>query len=191
MDYRTFLAVDIDERSRHRLIEAFSAVVPAGCRVKPVALPNLHLTLAFLGEVDSGRLARVCALAGEVASHSKGFEMSLSGLQVVPPRGNARLVWSPVDDGRERLRELHDRLTDELLRSEGLGGRDRGFRPHVTVARVRRSRRREDKLLRQAVDRLRDTSFGRTCVEHLNVYTSELTPEGPVYARASQCPLSG
>ncbi len=64
----------------------------------------------------------------------------------------------------------------------GLGFKpeSRGFSPHITLARVRSGRNRDD-----LVERLRghtDDSFGGFLVERVKLKRSVLTPRGPVYS---------
>ena len=96
---------------------------------RPVIRENLHLTLAFLGNVDTGMLPELRAAAAEL--HSPGFEFTLDELSFWPrPRA---LVMQPAafPDALPGLVEgIWDAMAPFTL-DNGPGK----YRPHVTLAR--------------------------------------------------------
>lgn len=93
---------------------------------------QFHLTLRFLGEVDSARARKV----GEIlnAVRADPFELELVGVGHFPPRGRPRVVWAGIRPC-EGLVDLHRRLTSVLKRA-GFGPDERKFAAHVTLGRL-------------------------------------------------------
>jgi 2'-5' RNA ligase len=105
----------------HRLAER------TGGKAVPVA--KIHLTLAFLGDVDEGRLeAAVSAAAG---LRCGSFELLLD--EVGSFRG-ARVAWAGCSQPAQELIELQSRLS-EALRAKGFVPEERPFAPHLTLVR--------------------------------------------------------
>lgn len=123
---RLFLALWPDEPVRQALLacrDAWHWGRDAG-RVPP---RHLHLTLHFLGEVPRRRVAE---LMQGLAVPVTPFELVLGPLAVWP---NGVVVWEPVARPAE-LTRLHDELGQALVRLD-VPLEERGYRPHVTLAR--------------------------------------------------------
>src|SRR5258708_1647657 len=97
---------------------------------------NLHLTLVFLGNLDEAGVAAAGAAVRESAAGGAEFEGSWTEGGVFPSPSRPRVVWLGVDAGGALL-ETHRALT-EALADAGFPVEERIFRPHLTLARVRR-----------------------------------------------------
>ena len=80
--------------------------------------------------------------------------------------------------GVDELSTLFNLLGPKL---DGIGLRpeERGFSPHITLARVRTGKNRE-KLMHEIMGRV-DEDFGNMKVKHIRLKKSVLTPNGPIY----------
>ena len=95
---------------------------------------GLHLTLAFIGEVDGSARRRIEEALSWVEAPS--LEVELHGLGHFPHRGPPRVLWTgaaPV----EALGSLASAVRRALDRA-GYPPERRKFAPHVTIARFRR-----------------------------------------------------
>jgi 2'-5' RNA ligase len=186
MAVRTFLALPLDEVIVRRLTEAQRSLSSAGARVRWVALENLHLTVKFLGDVIDEDLDKVCRTAEEIASQTQPFEFSIKGLSSVPPAGQMRMVWAGVDEPTGRLEKMHS-IMEEAYARLGFRAENRAYRPHLTLGRVKSGQNVAQ--LRAAVGRYAETDFGVQSAEELIVFSSQLTPKGPVYSPLKQASL--
>ena len=126
MNTRLFLALWPDPAIRHALRERRDAWTwPRGA--SPVHADKLHVTLHFLGEVPSERVAK---LRQGFAVPFTPFTLSI-GLPARWPHGIA--VLEPHTEPPELL-ALHAKLSKALV-SLGLQPEARDYRPHVTLAR--------------------------------------------------------
>ncbi|MBW6521742.1 MAG: RNA 2',3'-cyclic phosphodiesterase [Desulfoarculaceae bacterium] len=98
-----------------------------------VADEQIHLTLRFIGEVDSGVFQDIREGLAEIQSPS--FAIRLVGLGFFPPRGQPRVLWAGVEPV-EPVVALRNRVELLLVRL-GLDPEGRRFSPHVTMARLR------------------------------------------------------
>jgi len=95
---------------------------------------GLHLTLAFIGEVDGAAGRRIEEALSRVEAPS--LEIELHGLGHFPLRGSPRVLWTGASPAAE-LRFLAAAVRRELSRA-GYPPERRKFAPHVTIARFRR-----------------------------------------------------
>ena len=174
---RIFVAIDVgDEKIIERLRGAQEILRISGADLKLVEPQNLHFTMKFLGEVPE---VLVRDVESRLASVSRGsFSVGYRGLGVFPSPSRISVVWVGAQrDSAERL----DRLASEVDQAlQGISTRDSGkFQPHVTIARVRSGREKEN-LVREVTKHV-DTFFGEEKVGPLKLKRSELTPGGPIY----------
>ncbi len=147
---------------------------------------NLHLTLAFLGDISEGQ-ARDIAEALD-ALKAAPVSLVLAGLDVIGGKAPSALVVRARGEGLEALQGKVARL----VRDVGVGLSRRRFRPHVTLARFGRStgaveRRRlgEFLSLNGAFAAPKETATGVT------LYRSHLRHDGAIYQPLNAVALQG
>ena len=94
---------------------------------------DLHLTLAFLGEVDGSAQHGIEGALDTVAAPA--LRIALHGLGCFPPRGAPRVLWTGASP-RAGLTSLA-RSVRRALERAGSTPERRKFTPHVTIARFR------------------------------------------------------
>lgn len=95
---------------------------------------NLHLTLRFFGEVRED-IAR--DLDAELtAVRARPFEITLSGVGAFGEGADLHVVWAGVERS-EPLEQLA-RACETAARRVGLKAEGRAYRPHVTLAYLKR-----------------------------------------------------
>ena len=146
-----------------------------------------HVTLAFLGEVDDGRVGAVeDALATAVADAGVDpFEATVGGFGVFPSLDYISVVWAGVRRGTGEMTRLHAAVEDRLA-PLGFEPDDHTFTPHVTLARMDDARGKETV---QRVVREEDPTIGSFRVTEIRLKRSELTPDGPAYSTVARFPL--
>jgi RNA 2',3'-cyclic 3'-phosphodiesterase len=116
-----------------RAIEALEKSVP-GARWVPVQ--NIHVTLAFLGRVEEGRVAGLSAAIADTVQDHVDFTVRLGELGAFPSVRRARVIWAGLDDPTRGLAGLADSLAEEL-ELLGFPREARTFQPHATIARLK------------------------------------------------------
>ncbi len=163
---RCFIAIDIPEALKPRIVglqEQFS-----GYNVKLVAPQNLHLTLKFLGETEGMGLANRLDFISKIPS----FEIELAGMGCFPSENFVRSIWIGIKHS-QKLINLQESV------SKALGFGEEGFVSHLTIARLRSQKHRND-----IIDVIKNNScieIGRMKVTCVKLKESKLSPEGPVY----------
>jgi 2'-5' RNA ligase len=96
---------------------------------KMTELENLHLTLKFLGEIDTEKIEDVKKRLGEI--NFSEIECTLGEMGAFSYRGNPRIVWVKING--KGIFELQKKIDDAL---KGVFEREERFMSHLTVARV-------------------------------------------------------
>lgn len=180
---RAFVALPLPEPVRQQL-NLLQFLLPLPRRVPPA---NLHLTLAFLGEVPTHFLED--AHHALDALRAPGFCLTLSGVGsfggTAPRNIHAGLAPAPP------LEHLQ-RKVETALRRTGLTLERRRFTPHVTLARLDPARLTPDDRLRlsQALAANAGFTAGPFPVEAFALYRSHLGREAPHYEELARYPLT-
>jgi len=176
-DLRTFIAIDIDEKEIVRkLIELERLIQNTGAQMKLVEPENLHITLKFLGEIDSKDLQIIKQVVELHAKEFEPFEITIKGLGAFPSPGSPRVIWVGIDKNRDKVTDLASRISTDLERM-GFRREERAFHPHITIARVKRYNAALKRILRENSD----IEIGDFYVSKIRVKKSTLTPQGPIY----------
>lgn len=138
---RLFLAVD-PSPAQHEAMTALQATLrrdsgPArALRWSPPE--QVHLTLAFLGDVPRGQRAAVVRAAAFAAARTAAFAWRPARLDGFPSARRARVAWLGLEQGDAEMIALR-RILVAALADEGVPTGDaRTFTPHLTIARTRR-----------------------------------------------------
>jgi RNA 2',3'-cyclic 3'-phosphodiesterase len=185
--FRTFVAVEISQAIRARAGELIAALGGTTADVKWVEPHNLHLTLKFLGEVHEREIVEVCRAVQRGAEQVEPFELEVRGAGAFPTSARPRTVWLGAGEGAEQMVTLHDRVETPLAE---LGYREehRRFEPHLTIGRVRGGGSgiaELGKFLQQHAQ----FAAGLMTVGKVTVFSSTLTPAGPIYEVLGTGPL--
>ena len=146
-----------------------------------VAEENLHLTLAFLGEV--GRPGAEDLDAALSAMPLVLPEVTLGGIGHFGSR-QPRAVWVGAAPSAA-LADLSERVTRAARRS-GIAVERRKFVPHVTLARLSAAARAED--VARFAERQGDLRMPPFTPRAITLFRSHLRPEGPLYEPLADYP---
>ncbi|MBZ5740954.1 RNA 2',3'-cyclic phosphodiesterase [Nocardioides mangrovi] len=100
---------------------------------------QVHVTLAFLAEVEDRRLDDLVERLERAAARRTAFEAAIAGGGAFPNAARARVVWAGLDlddDGRTQLDHLATGCRAAAGRA-GIAVDGQRFRPHLTIGRTR------------------------------------------------------
>lgn len=185
---RTFLALELPETIKavlRRRIERLAHALP---EVRFVDVAGLHLTLAFLGELDNAHLAAATEAAEEAASAHAPITLRLARLGTFGSARSPRVIWVGLAGEVAQLGALQSTLADALA-ARGFPREARPFAPHLTLARIKKPL--SDDLL-AALARLQGepASDAAWQADALSVMKSELLRPAALYTALSRWPLA-
>lgn len=177
---RAFLSFDIDsEQVRSSVGKLQQELAKAGADMKPVNPSILHFTIRFLGEIDEiQKESIVLALEGKTKPLGK---VEFMGLGVFPNESRISVIWIGVDENSAKeLNERARQVNSELGRSGNFQNDSHGFSPHVTIARIKTGRNRQE--LASLVSKHRNDHLGDCVLGPLRLKLSNLGSSGPSYS---------
>ena len=175
---RTFVALEITEEVRGRLAVVQEALKRPRAHVGWVPIGNVHLSLAFLGNMPSHEVDVIGVALDEAAAASVPFVYEVSGVGFFGGAGSPRVVWAGVLPNAA-LHSLQERVADGLRALE-IALPEKDFVPHLTLGRVRSSRGRTE--LVRAIETQKEKQFGPVPVHRVLLMRSVLDPGGAQYS---------
>lgn len=186
---RTFIAVELPNAARAALQAHIARLGRALPHVRFQPPDSLHLTLAFLGELDDEQLAAATQAAiAAAASTAPPFTLTVAGLGVFGPPYAPRVLWCGVGGDVPALLRLQAALADQL-EVAGFPREERPFAPHLTLARLKQPL--DSAALQRLSGILANPSVAKTpfAVDSLSVMKSELLRPAARYTCLCACPL--
>lgn len=126
---RLFLAVNFDDATKHR-IQAVQQRLHEAAQGEFSRPGNLHLTLAFLGEVPAQKAAAACGAMDRTGVVPLNLTFDQIGFF---RRDGGDIWWIGLAENPALLR-LQQELCGNLI-AEGFRLEERRFSPHITLAR--------------------------------------------------------
>lgn len=185
---RTFVAVEAGTVAREEAAALIDQLQRSGADVKWVRPENLHLTLKFLGEVASDRLAEVCEAVQSATSQVPAFDFGLRGVGAFPRIQRPRTIWLGCREGEKAMSELAHRV-DKALQQLRFPRESRRFEAHLTLGRVR-GPSPGLAALSALLPVQAAVQLAPFRVEEAVIFTSDLRPSGPVYTPVGRAALS-
>lgn len=192
---RAFLAITPPLALRSTLVscrEAFVTEDPEWRSEKWVAEENLHVTLRFLGTISEGAFPHVVSAVRVALADFGTYRLRLEVVRAIPRPRSASLVWVGPGPGAEETARLAARVAaaTSFLDFEPQG---HGFRTHITLCRARHPLRVSPHAL-DSVEHILRMSEERAVsmsVREVTLFSSTLTPRGPVYEEIAIIPFGG
>jgi len=186
--WRVFAAIELSSNIHRRIqkqIQLLQAAVPDN-RASWSRPQNIHLTVKFFGNVLSKKISPISEAASRVVKQLNKFEIQIGNTGAFPKVSQARVLWIGVADPAGQLARLHQLFEAECA-VEGFERETRDFRPHLTIARLRRPE--GAKALAETNQKLGFESMSVE-VNELVVFRSELSPKGSKYTAISRHQLN-
>ena len=177
---RCFIALPLPDEPRRVLAQLYTDA--PGFAWTPPA--QLHVTLRFLGNAEADL---VTALQEKLrAVRVAPFLLPIEGVAAFPPRGDPQVLWAGLGRAHPRLFQLRQQIDDSLL-TVNVAADLRTFQPHITLARLRPGA--APVAAHHFLKRHREFAGPEFRVTRFALYTSELTPTGPIHHLVEDYPL--
>ncbi len=187
---RTFIALEFNEAVQRYLSEVIREMALALPSLRWVNPAGIHLTLAFLGELDDEQLAQAIAATEAAASSAPPFTYRLTHPGVFGSSRSPRVLWMGIEDQLGRLNQLQ-RTLNRQLEQHGFAVEKRPFSPHLTLARIKAPLTPDEQQVLQRL--LADPRLSRPSppyhVNALAVMKSELARTGARYSAIREVPF--
>lgn len=145
--------------------------------------------MKFLGDVPLTETAGICGELQRAAIEVKPFELTLAGAGAFPNASRPSTIWLGTAGDDRPMRDLHASV-ERRLQKLGFRRDGRRFQAHLTLGRVHRggtTGHAMAELLKQSAD----YEAGKTRVDQIVLFSSQLTPAGPIYQSIGRARLGG
>lgn len=173
---RTFIAIQLPPPVQQTLgaVSAQLAEKVPERTVRWVKPELMHLTLRFLGDTAVSAVPQLASVLDEVAARHPAFSLQTDSLGCFPNTRRPRVIWIGLQGDRTAAGALKSAI-DAALGALGWSPEARPFRAHLTLGRVRDSRRV------QGVSWQADVPPLLIPVTAVHLVESILRPSGPTY----------
>ena len=187
MMIRSFIAVDLPEETRKLLEDIQRELKQCGAAVRWVKPRSIHLTLKFLGNIQPAQVEDIALAVAQEIRDQPPITLRPAGLGAFPNLRKPRVIWIGMEGEVQRLNGIQARV-ENSLEPLGFAREKRGFRPHLTIGRVK-DRRRLQPLI-DAMATLDIPPFNSFDADEIILYKSDLRPTGAIYTKIHRMPLA-
>ena len=173
MPKRLFVAIDLPESTRQLL----TGLDPHIRGARWTQSDQMHLTLGFFGNVTEDVELKL----GEKLSAVEfgAFFLPVNGVGMFSSRGAPKVIWIGVGNAHPHLFQIHKRVQEAAM-AVRIEPELRPWHPHITIARCRDV---SAQALRKFLQSSAEFDAGMIRVDAFHLYSSKLTPAGPIHTR--------
>ena len=181
MKIRSFISLDLPLSLRHELSGYAELIAGQDKRQKIHWLPpeNYHLTVVFLGEVESAILSGLQFALEQKLEAAESVPLTISAITPFP-FSRPRIAAALVEHTAELLRLQSD--VANCVRKYGITPERRRFVPHVTLGRMKPH-------AGKIVDFKARNILLSGIADSVTLFQSELTPDGAIHTALAEIPL--
>ena len=169
MSHRLFFGIRPPADIRNALLDLMSGVDNARWQDDD----QLHLTLRFIGEVETHRADDIAEAAHEIRFDP--FELYVAGCGFFERKGTPTILYASVAPS-EQLTRLQ-RKVERICVKSGVAAETRKFVPHLTLARLNTG----SGSIAPFLARNGDIALAPWTVEDFTLYEATLRPQGSLY----------
>ena len=180
MGVRTFLAIDLPSSLQSVVARKLHAVKPDVSGISWSPPEHFHVNLKFLGDTAGRQVDHVRRVVEQAVFDVSPFVLELRGVRAFPDTRSPRVLWVGIGGDLESLTALAERVGRAVV-PLGFPQEDGPFRPHLTIARVKKGHRAVGRVLNNLGAFTDPFLCGSLPVERVTLFQSELRPGGAVY----------
>jgi 2'-5' RNA ligase len=176
---RTFIAVQLIPEIKNLIADIQTGLKGLPCDVKWVNPEIAHLTLRFIGSVNSEAVDDIVLKIDNAVNGHHAFDLSTTKAGAFPDKKRPRVIWLGLNDPLNSA-ALITKDIDLALESAGIPKEDdRPFSPHITLGRVRSPK--NVKYLTNFLDKQPVYPSIKQTVNKIILFKSTLGCNGPTY----------
>jgi len=181
MSKRLFVAIDLPDSTR-RLLAGLDPHIRGVRWTEP---DHMHLTLGFFADVPEDVELNLREKLSAIEFGA--FFLPLTGLGGFSSKSAPKIIWIGVGKAHPHLFQINKRVQEAAL-AVGIEPELRPWHPHITIARCRDV---SAQALRKFLQSNAEFDAGMIRVEAFHLYSSNLTPAGPIHTRELTVHYSG
>lgn len=177
---RTFIAIELPENIISSILKVQDGIRSYGLKASWVRRENIHLTLKFLGDINTSDIENIGKEIVEAAKEYPPLNLTAKGMGVFPSIKRPRVIWIGITGQIHRLMVLQKTL-DKRLETIGFPRENRPFKGHLTIGRIKR--KIDSQRLMTAFREFGEFESETFTANKLVFFKSELNPSGAIYTK--------
>lgn len=182
---RIFAGIQLAEAVRERITAELKPFMAIANSIRWTESRHIHLTLKFIGETSEAKTELVREALRGATIPAAPFTLKITGFGKFPAGDDLHIFWAGVEDSPQ-LQELFAGI-EAALAPLGVARETRPFSPHLTLGRNKA--RYNFKTLFELLAAKQDVSLAEFTVASFQLFSSQLTPGGPLYKVLQEIPL--
>jgi len=184
LEKRVFIGIPIGHKIKSILPSLKSTVHCSRDVIIWIPPDNIHLTLCFLGNISDQDIPHISQTL-ENCITSKYFKIKIESTGVFPSVNYPKILWIGIGKGADEVTLLQQEIERSVRKFKDISRKEK-FKPHITIARIRRSHLKIDVLpFLNTVYSPIELDINSICL-----YESILLPEGARYTVLTEFPLN-
>lgn len=181
---RTFIAIETSQKLKEVAQNIIDKLKRRRFVATWVKAENIHLTLFFLGEISEDKAFQISERLKKRLLGFPSFHLEIKGFGYFRGKSSRpRVFWLGVKED-QRLLTLYKEVLSELQKFSF--NFQENFVPHITIGRVKSIPQKWRSLVS-------DIDYNPIIipVDKIGIYSSKLTPDGPIYSIFSEIKFEG
>ena len=184
---RLFIALPLEASVRDYLEKLIRDLREQGADVKWVAAENIHLTIRFLGATDDRLIPGLSAIIDDIGSRFAAIDTVIDRIGGFPNLQLPNIFWVGLKGRIDLLSQIAAEV-ESAVRTCGFAPETKGFRSHLTLGRVKKTRGIGPLLAYLPMLKVKPLPVH---FDRMVLYQSTLTPSGPIYRPLHEKQLTG
>lgn len=172
---RLFISILVDPILAKQILKEFEKLDLPWQKIKSVFPDQMHLTLKFIGDTPLEKLPQVVDSLNNIETDFRDIALKLARPTVFGNQKPRALVLKLEEN--KILTMLYQEI-EYILQEEGIAHKEmKGFSPHVTLARIKKS------TLPEEIEDFTNWQFNEKffIASHFELKESELSADGPIH----------
>lgn len=131
---RCFISLNFDDCTIEKLNGIQQKVKNRSYKGTWVWKENFHLTLKFLGEVESNNINEISNILKEISQRYEPFKLNFNKLGYFKGKEDLKVIWVGLDGEIGILNSINNSIENKL-ETLGFSREKRKFLPHITLGR--------------------------------------------------------
>ena len=134
-NYRIFIGLKLSGYLTQTIPMIKSTIQDKKGLISWVSGKNLHLTLSFLGQVESKQIEELKSKLKDISTFNS-FDIKVDGTGSFPTFKHPKILWLDIKDGRDELIDIQtdiEKIAIPFKQNE----KNEKFVPHITIGRVK------------------------------------------------------
>ncbi len=177
MKNRLFVALNLSNEIVDEIIRLRKSIYPDDGIAKWESRSKIHITLKFLGEINSERIPILVNNLDSICSNNNMINIEFSHFRIIKNHSIPRILWLGLNK-TENLEKLYFEI-DQGLSDIGFEKERRNFNPHLTLLRIRGT----ENISQINSFKNIEVNLADTFSSNVGLFKSELSQTGSIYMK--------